>query len=146
MNQAVRAVIIHDNKLLVMHRNKFGKEYDTLVGGGVQPGESLEQALYRELHEETGVQIGPHPRLVFVEDDGAPNTVQQVFWCEYVSGEPALRPDSDEAQINQAGENLYIPQWLPLAELPSATFISERLKQAILAALKNGLPAGPQTL
>jgi ADP-ribose pyrophosphatase YjhB (NUDIX family) len=46
MRKAVRAIIIKDDKLLVMNRNKFGKVYDTLPGGNVEIGETLEQALY----------------------------------------------------------------------------------------------------
>jgi len=44
MKQAVRAIIIHNNNLLVMKRNKFGKEYYTLIGGHVEMGESHEVA------------------------------------------------------------------------------------------------------
>jgi len=145
MRQAVRAIVIHDNKLLVMHRNKFGQEYDTLVGGGVDVGEGLEQALHRELNEETGVQI-TNLRRVFIEEAGDPYGTQHVFLCDYVAGEPSLHPDSDEAQIHRMGANLYIPKWLPLAELPAAPFVSERLKAAILQGLQKGFPSTPQTL
>lgn len=145
MKHAVRAIVLKDSNLLVMHRNKFGKEYDTLVGGGVDMGESVEQALYRELAEETGIQIA-NPRLVYIEEAGAPYGTQHVFLCDYVGGEPALNPQSDEAQINKLGANLYIPRWLPLSELPNAPFVSEKLKQTLLDALKNGFPSQPQTL
>ena len=55
MRTAVRAIIIKDNNLLVMHRNKFGNEYLTLVGGGVELNETKEQALVREVIEETSI-------------------------------------------------------------------------------------------
>jgi ADP-ribose pyrophosphatase YjhB (NUDIX family) len=145
MKHAVRAIVVKDNKLLVMHRNKFGKEYDTLVGGGVDMGETLEQALFRELAEETGVQVS-NPRLVFVEEAGAPYGTQHVFLCEYVGGEPVLSPQSGEAKINQLGANLYLPQWLSLGDLPTAPFLSPRLQQALLNAFKNGFPSQAQTL
>ena len=44
MRTAVRAIVIKDQSLLVMHRNKFGQEFYALVGGGVDYGESAEQA------------------------------------------------------------------------------------------------------
>jgi ADP-ribose pyrophosphatase YjhB (NUDIX family) len=62
MRQASRAIIINDDKLLVTKRNKFGSEYYILVGGGVEIGESLEQAMYRELQEESGVEVA-NPRV-----------------------------------------------------------------------------------
>lgn len=55
IRKAVRAIIIKEGQLLIMHRNKFGQEYDTLPGGNIEVGETPEQALYRELEEETMV-------------------------------------------------------------------------------------------
>ena len=142
MRSAARAIIIKDNSLLVTHRNKFGMEYDILIGGGVDMGETLEQALYRELKEESGVQV-VNPRLVFIERAGDPYGTQYIFLCEYVSGEPALSPDSQEYAITSMGKNLYEPTWRALSELPNVVFRSERLKQAIIAGLKDGFPAEP---
>ena len=145
MRKAVRAIVIHDGKLLVMHRNKFGQLYDALVGGGIDVGETAEQALVRELDEETGVRIS-NARLVFVEEAGDPYGTQYIFLCDYAGGEPALRPDSIEAKIDEMGKNLYRPGWLPLAELAGTNFLSARLKTAILQAVQNGFPSAPQTL
>ena len=145
MRQAVRAIVIHDNKLLVMHRNKFGQQYYTLVGGGVGLGESPQQALVREIYEETGIQV-TNPRHVFEEHAGDPYGTQHIFLCDYAGGEPALHPNSEEAKINKLGANLYTPMWLPLADLPGQPFVSERLKAAILDGLKNGFPSSAKTL
>lgn len=145
MRQAVRAIVIKDGKLLVMHRNKFGQEYDTLVGGGIDPGETPVQALVREVYEETGLHIA-NPRQVFVEEAGDPYGTQHIFLCDYVGGEPALHPHSDEAKINKLGANLYVPRWLVLEELPAAPFVSERLKVKLLDAIKNGFPSQVQTV
>ncbi|MDB5170056.1 MAG: hypothetical protein JWN82_452 [Candidatus Saccharibacteria bacterium] len=142
MRSAVRAIVIKDDALLVMHRNKFGMEYDVLVGGGVDMGETFEQALYREMQEESGVQIA-NPRFVFTERAGEPYGTQYVFVCDYVSGEPVLSEQSAEYAINAMGQNLYQPKWLPLSELPAVSFRSEALKQAILKGIKDGFPADP---
>lgn len=142
MRTAARAIVIKDDALLVTHRNKFGLEYDILIGGGVDFGETLEQALFRELHEESGVQVA-NPRLVFIERAGDPYGVQYIFLCDYVSGEPALNPSSMEYAINAMGQNLYQPMWRPLKELPTTNFRSEQLKQAIMSGLKNGWPKEP---
>jgi hypothetical protein len=69
--------------------------------------------------------------------------VQNVYLCEYVSGEPQLHPDSTEAKISRMGKNTYEPMWLPLGELEGAAFRTERLKRAILDGVKNGWPAEP---
>jgi 8-oxo-dGTP diphosphatase len=145
MRQAARAVIIHQNKLLVIKRNKFGKEYYILPGGGVQAGETPEQALMRELAEETGVNISTG-RPVFVEEAGAPYGTQYIYLCEYAGGEPRLSPDSEEAKIHALGQNLYIPEWLPLEKLEQATFVSPELKLAIIRAIRSNFPAQPERI
>lgn len=144
MKQAVRAIIIHDNNILVMKRNKFGKEYYTLIGGHVEMGESHEVALLREIHEETMVHVA-HPRLVFVEHAGPVYGTQYVFLCKYISGVPVLHPQADEVHINKLGQNTYNPMWLPLSQLTEAPFLSENLKHKIIHALKTDFPSEPET-
>lgn len=145
MAQAVRAIIFKDNQLLVMKRNKFGQQYYTLVGGGIDLGEDAETALRRELQEETGLNVGA-VQHVFTEEAGDPYGTQYVFTCEYLGGEPALSASSSEAQISKLGKNLYIPMWLPLTALGPAQFLSESLKNAIQHAVRNGFPSAPETL
>ena len=62
-------VILGDQVLLVKNKHLEGpdNEYWSLPGGGVEEGESLRQALQREMLEETGVKakIGP---LLFINE------------------------------------------------------------------------------
>ncbi len=145
MRQAVRAIVLKDDHLLIMKRNKFGHEYYSLVGGGIDMGESAEQALYREVAEETGIVI-QNPRLVVIEDAGSMYGIQYIYTCEYVSGEPMLAPDSAEAKIHAGGQNLFVPMWLPLAELPATNVLPIELKQLLLENLANNFPTAPITL
>lgn len=139
MRKAVRAIIIHDGKLVVMKRNKFGDEYYTLVGGAIDMGETAEQALVREIREETTLNVTKY-RPVFVENPGAPFGPQYIYLCEYPGGEVRLPDDSIEGKITKMGKNLYSTMWLPLAELPKTKFLSETLKRAILKAVRDGFP------
>lgn len=145
MRQAVRAIVIKDDQLLVMKRNKFGKQYFTLTGGGIELDEDQETALRRELMEETGLQVGT-VRLVYVEEPGEPYGTQFVYLCEYLGGEPELQADAIEAELTANGENTYEPLWLPIAELPSVNFISGSLKSALISAFEVGFPDEPQYL
>lgn len=146
MRQAVRAIVVRDGYLLVIHRNKFGQEYYTLPGGGIDPGETAEHALFREIDEETSMTIS-HPRLVITEDAGDPFGMQFVYLCDYVDGEPRLRPESEEAKINQLGQNLYQPKWIPLASLTDdmkpLPFRSEILKRTMLDAMSQNFANAP---
>ena len=128
--------------MLVMHRNKFGQEFYALVGGGIDYGESPEQALYREVAEETGLAITNH-RLVIIEDAGDVFGVQYIYTCDYVSGEPALAADSSEALIHAKGQNLYTPLWLPLSELPNVVLQPRELQAVLLKHAGKTWPAEP---
>ncbi len=51
---ATRAIILNENKILLL----YTKRYDdySLPGGGVDKGESIQEGLIREVHEETGAK------------------------------------------------------------------------------------------
>ena len=142
MRRAVRVIVIKDQSILVMHRNKFGQEFYALVGGGIDYGESPEQALYREVAEETGLAITNH-RLVIIEDAGDVFGMQYIYTCDYVSGEPALATDSLEALIHAKGQNLYTPLWLPLSELPNVVLQPRELQAVLLQHAGKTWPAEP---
>lgn len=57
---AVKIYVFQDNELLLTNINARGWD---LPGGHVEPGETPEQAIVRELHEETGAQV---KRLRFI--------------------------------------------------------------------------------
>lgn len=139
MRKAVRAIIIKDDSLLVMNRNKFGVVYDTLPGGNIELGETPEQALYRELQEETMIEF-TNPRLVYIEHSDAIYGDQHVFLCDYVSGEPQLHPEAEEQHINKLGKNLYKPMWLPFEQLKTAPFLSDKLQEKLIQAIEQGWP------
>ncbi len=142
MKQAIRAIVTNNNQMLVMKRNKFGKEYYTLIGGAIEMGEDAETALRRELQEETSMQVGG-VKLVFVEEADPPYGIQFVYWCEYVGGDPVLQPTTAEYEISQAGQNTYQPMWLPIAELPNVNFVSGSLKEALIDSFTRGFPSEP---
>lgn len=139
MKQGVRAIIIADENILVMKRDKFGKQYYTLIGGHVQLGESLEKALFREIHEETMIHIAK-PQLTYIQESTEPYGTQYVYVCQYISGVPMLHPDSDERKINEGGTNIYTPMWLPLAQLGDVPFLPAELRDKILEDLHSGFP------
>jgi 8-oxo-dGTP diphosphatase len=145
MRKVVRAIIINDQKLLLMKRNKFGDKYYNLIGGGIDRGETAEQALVREIREETTLEVTKY-RQVFTDIPGKPYGPQYVYLCDYPGGEAKLSSDSIEAKISKSGKNLYDVIWLPLKDLRSVRFPSALLKVAIVKAMEQGFPQKPITL
>jgi NAD+ diphosphatase len=57
------------------------------LAGFVEPGESLEEAVAREVHEEAGVEVGP-PEYLASQPWPFPSSLMLGFMAPWVSGEP----------------------------------------------------------
>jgi len=96
---AAHALILrNDGTFLILRRsleNTFKPTWWDIPGGVVEPGESLEEALSREIQEETGliVQI-IEPLHTYTDLDDYPSRqiVQMIFKCQLVSGKVVLNP------------------------------------------------------
>ncbi len=59
----VSAILTWHERLLLCRHEKPGKEYWLLPGGGVNSGESLVDALHRELEEEVGMKAASMTKI-----------------------------------------------------------------------------------
>jgi ADP-ribose pyrophosphatase YjhB (NUDIX family) len=96
----VTGAVVRDNAVLYVRRNyEPNKNFWTLPGGYAEHTETLDEAVRRELREETGIEtnvtgvIGVRTR--YGDKGGA---VLVVFRCELVSGEP----HADDYEISAA--------------------------------------------
>lgn len=90
---AVIVAVNREDKILLAHNKGFKPGLFSLVAGFVDPGETLEQAVVREVREETGIEIGAL-RYVMSQPWPFPNSLMAAFTAEYVSGE--IRVDGKE--------------------------------------------------
>ncbi len=54
-----------DGKILLIKQKKWGSEYTCFVGGRVKPDERIDEALKREIYEETSLRVTSCERLSF---------------------------------------------------------------------------------
>jgi 8-oxo-dGTP pyrophosphatase MutT (NUDIX family) len=86
---AARAIILHDDKLLLVNAFKGRNDLWCAPGGGAEPHQSLPENLAREVFEETGltVDVGA-PCLVneFHDPNGTFHQVEMFFRCTLMAG------------------------------------------------------------
>jgi len=135
-NRAV-AVVIHENKLLVMYRknNKDGEFY-VFPGGGVEQGETNEQATIREIDEEASIEI-KIDRLLYELHHGN-GDIHYFFLCTYVGGTPAIRIGTNEHAENIAGEEFHKPEWVDLDTIENLVLYPKEATDQLVIDLREG--------
>lgn len=113
MEQRATAVIIDNDKILLIHRYKNGKDYWVLPGGGIKIGETPESALVREVKEELSLVVMRKKFLFTIQNN---NRAEHHFLVQKYEGEPKLGGE----ELSRMNDNdKYTLTWLPLEDLKS---------------------------
>ena len=96
-------------------------------GGKLEPGETSEQALIREIREELNTEIALGSRILTVEYDYPDfHLSMDCFWCRVVQGNLELLEAEDARWLS--AQELYSVNWLP-ADLGLVGKIKEELSR-----------------
>ena len=111
----VVAAIIHDadGRIFATQRG-YGdwKDYWEFPGGKMEPGETPEQALKREIWEELETRIEIERFVTTVEYDyPAFHLTMHCYWCHVESGSLTLKEHEAARWVNN--ESIYSIDWLP---------------------------------
>ena len=94
---AIIVLIRREDKVLLVHARNFRGKFFGLVAGFVETGETLEEAVVREVHEEVGIQI-KNIRYFASQPWPYPCGLMVGFTADYVSGNLHLqRSELDDA-------------------------------------------------
>ncbi len=108
LSPAVITVVTRgEEEILLAHGRAFGAPMYSALAGFVEPGESLEQCVAREIYEEVGIQI-KNIRYFKSQPWPFPNSLMLGFFAEYDGGEIVCQ----ESEIVDA-------QWFTRETLPN---------------------------
>ena len=133
---AASAAVVRNGKVLVVRRARAPADgVFSLPGGVVETGETLHEAVAREVREETGLTVEPVAlagfRETIVRDKD--NRVERhfvilPFAARWIAGEPVLNDELSEWRWVDQQELATLPTTPGLAAVVVAAF--ERLKEA----------------
>ncbi|MYV62899.1 NUDIX domain-containing protein [Streptomyces sp. SID4931] len=128
------AVVIRDGAVLLIRFEEDGGSQYEIPGGGVEEGETPEEAALRELGEETGLGGTVGPRIARVWKDGR----HEHYFLVAATGEVG----PPETLDNYGGT----PVWVPLDRLPATPLWPRRLSWRIEHWHRTGWPERPAEL
>jgi NAD+ diphosphatase len=129
ISPAVMALVRRPGEILLGRSPHFPPGMYSALAGFVEPGETLEQCLAREVEEEVGVRVS-RIRYFASQPWPFPNSLMIAFVCDWESGE--IRPQAGEIEAANWFEVLQLPK------LPSRISIARRLIDAVVQEMREG--------
>lgn len=132
-------LVVREGRLLLIQHRKNGESYWLVPGGGVEFGESLTEALAREILEETGCRVSRTGPLVFCHDTIAPDLSRHIvnlYFSGDLSGEPVCGRE----------ENLTAVDWFrpeEIAGLDMRPPVQQQLTAWLSGSLSDSSYIGP---
>jgi 8-oxo-dGTP diphosphatase len=124
-------VLIEENKVALIERHRAGLHYFVFPGGGVDEGESPEQAAIREAMEELGIEVAIKQKVAEIQIGR--KSRQVYFLVEHTNGKfgTGVGEEYTDSDPNDPEEGIYFPIWMPIDEL----LLHEKVYPATVARL-----------
>jgi len=136
-------VLIEDGNVALIERHRAGRHYYVFPGGGVDEGETPEQAAVREMKEETGLRVTVQRKLAEIYF----GLSDQVYYLvERLDGEfgTGTGEEFTDADPNDPTEGVYSPIWMSLSELPEHQNVYPAdIAQLVVESINSGWPDEP---
>jgi NAD+ diphosphatase len=129
---AVMAMVRRGRELLLARSPRFARGVYSALAGFVEPGETLEQCLEREVHEEVGIRVCK-VRYFASQPWPFPHSLMIAFFADYESGEIRI----DGAEIEDA-RWFDVENFENLPRLPARISIARRLIDAAIGEMRVG--------
>jgi len=91
LSPAVIVAVLKGDQILLARNKRFKGGFYSVLAGFVEPGETLEACVEREIHEEVGILV-KHIRYFGSQPWPFPNSLMIGFVAEYAGGQIAVDP------------------------------------------------------
>jgi NAD+ diphosphatase len=123
---AVIVAVVRNGKILLAQSCRFPGAFYSVLAGFVEPGETFEECVHREIREEVGIEVG-NLRYFGSQPWPFPHSLMVAFTASFAGGDLVL----EEKEIAQAG-------WFDAKEvlrlrIPNHGTIARRLIEGFLA-------------
>jgi ADP-ribose pyrophosphatase YjhB (NUDIX family) len=133
----VTGVVVEDGRILLLNQDADARSW-SLPGGKLEDGETLAEALVREMKEETGLDVEP-VRLLYVCDNLSAQIVHMTFEVRRTGGIVGdIKAGADTIPIRGV-------EFVPVSRLPELGF-SDRFTGLVTAGFPDaGSYMGPKS-
>ncbi len=126
-----RAIIYNDGKIVSMYREKPDRIYYTFPGGGMNPGESEQDCVIREVEEEFGLKVQPIKKVYTYENQ---ISVEHFYICKWISGEFGSGEGEEFEKNNPKG--VYKPMFIEIEQIPNLPLMPPEVASEFVADYK----------
>ena len=127
LSPAVIVLVRRGERILLARSPGFPKGLYSVLAGFVEPGESMEQTIRREVHEEVGIEVD-NIRYFASQPWPFPNSLMVGFTADYAGGELRLEPgEIEDAGWYGSGGLPTLPPRLSIARALIDGYLSGRL-------------------
>lgn len=135
MRKRAGIILIHEGKLALMERRKQGRHYFAFPGGGVEEGETDEQAATREALEELGIRVETIKKAATILREGRRDQVY--FLVKWVDGKYGTGTGEEYGEPDEIN-GTYNPVWMPLEEVSVKNVVPKGLAELTIKSHKEG--------
>ena len=134
MRNRAGIILIEEDKLALIERHRGGLHYFIFPGGGMDEGESEEQAAIREAEEELGIIVEIIQKAAELT---RPSGRQFYFLVRHVSGEFGTGTGEEYGEYNP-NYGTYLPLWMPMDEVLQKNVLPRELAEFVVSSHRDG--------
>jgi len=135
MKNRAGIILIADDCLALMERHKQGRHYFSFPGGGVDEGETDEQAAIREAWEELGIRVEVLQKAAEVVRE---NKRKQIFFLVKQVGGVFGTGTGEEYDEPNPEHGTYHPMWMPMDDVLNQNVVPHELAELVVRCHREG--------